>query len=67
MAVLLIHHAIEMKICFITEEELKEAIREEVAQIDRAMIEKVYANFEERFQKCITDNGHHMTDVVFHI
>ena len=50
-----------------TLEELKEAIREEVAQIDRAMIEKVCANFQERLQKCIADNGHHMTDVVFHI
>ena len=49
-----------------TLEELKEAICEEVAQIDKAMIEKVYANFQERLQKCITDNGHHMKDVIFH-
>ena len=49
-----------------TLEELKEAIREKVAQIDRGMIEKVYANFQERLQKCITDNGCHMSDVVFH-
>ena len=48
-----------------TLEELKEDI-EEVAQIDRAVIEKVYANFEERLQKYIIDNGYHMTDVVFH-
>lgn len=49
-----------------TLEELKNAIRVEVAQIDRAMLERVYANFEERLQKCINDNGHHMGDVVFH-
>ena len=40
-----------------TLEELKEAICEKVAQIDKAMIKKVYANFEERLQKCITDSG----------
>ena len=49
-----------------TLEELKETICEEVTQIDKVMIEKVYANFEECLQKCITNNGHHMTDVVFH-
>lgn len=38
-----------------TFEKLKEAIREEVAQIDRTMLEKVHANFRERLQKCITD------------
>ena len=50
-----------------TLEELKEAICEEVTQIDRATIEKVCANFQERLQKCIAESGHHMTDVVFHI
>ena len=49
-----------------TLEELKEAIHKEVTRIDRAMIEKVYANFKEHLQKCFTDNRHHMTDVVFH-
>ena len=49
-----------------TLKEPKETICKEIAQINRAMIEKVYANFGEHFQKCITDNGHLMTDVVFH-
>ena len=40
-----------------TLEELKEAIHKEVAQLDKVMIEKVYANFEEHLQKCITDNS----------
>ena len=44
---------------------LKEAIRMEVAQIDRAMLERVEANFQERLQKCINKNGHHMKDIVF--
>ena len=49
-----------------TLDELKEAIRVEVAQVERAMLERAYANFQERLQHCITDFGHHMTDVIFH-
>ena len=48
-----------------TLDDLKEAIRVEVAQIDRAMLERVEANFQERLQKCINENGHHMKDIVF--
>ena len=44
-------------------EELKEAICEVVVQIDWAMTEKVFANFQERLQKCITDIEHHTVDV----
>ena len=48
-----------------TLDDLKEAIRVEVTQIDRAMLERVEANFQERLQKCINENGHHMKDIVF--
>ena len=48
-----------------TLEDLKEAIRVEIAQIDRAMLERVEANFQERLQKCIDENGYHMKDIVF--
>lgn len=48
-----------------TLEELKEAIRVEVVQIDRAMLERVEANFRERLEMCIAENGRHLTDVVF--
>ena len=41
-----------------TLENLKEAIRVEVAQIDRAMLERVEANFQERLQKCIKRTPH---------
>ena len=49
-----------------TLDELQNAVRVEVAQIDRAMLERVEANFHQRLQKCIDENGHHMRDVVFH-
>ncbi|KAK3875203.1 hypothetical protein Pcinc_011476 [Petrolisthes cinctipes] len=39
-----------------TLEDLKEAIRVEVAEIDRAMLERVETNFQERLQKCINEN-----------
>lgn len=49
-----------------TLDELKDAIRVEVAQVERAMLERVYANFQERLQHCTNDFGHHMPDVIFH-
>ncbi|PSN30227.1 hypothetical protein C0J52_26945 [Blattella germanica] len=36
-----------------TLDELKDAIRVGVAQVDRAMLERVYANFQERLQHSI--------------
>lgn len=36
-----------------------------VTRIDRPMRERVEANFQERLQKCINENKHHMRDVVF--
>lgn len=49
-----------------TLEELREAIRVEVAAIDRPMLERVEANFRDRHQHCINENGHHLQDIVFH-
>jgi hypothetical protein len=46
--------------------DLKEAIREEVATIDREMLERVYADFQQRFENCIQESGHHLPDIIFH-
>lgn len=48
-----------------TLQELKGAIREEVEQIGRAMLERVQSNFRERLVKCIAENGRHLSDIVF--
>lgn len=48
-----------------TLEELMEAIRLEVLQIDRAMLERVEVNLRERLEKCIAENGRHLGDIVF--
>lgn len=48
-----------------TLDDLKEAIRVEFAQFDRAMVGSVVANFHEHFQKCINENEY-MMDIVFH-
>lgn len=50
-----------------TLQDLKEAIRIEVAQIDRAMMERVFTGFVERLDKCIIDNRHYIHVVIFHI
>lgn len=49
-----------------TLDDLKRAIRVEVAQIDGAMLERVETNFKKRLRLCINENGHHMKDVIFH-
>ena len=49
-----------------TLDDLKRAIRVEVAQIDGAMLERVETNFKQRLRLCINENGHHMKDVIFH-
>jgi hypothetical protein len=46
--------------------DLKEAIGEEVATIDREMLERVYANFQQRLENCIQESGHHLHDIIFH-
>ena len=48
-----------------TIEQLKEAIRQEVAAIPPAMTRKVMDNFRERLQQCVINNGRHLSDVIF--
>jgi len=48
-----------------TVEQLKEAIRQEVAAIPPAMTRKAADNFRERLQQCVINNGRHLSDVIF--
>jgi len=48
-----------------TIEQLKEAIRQEVAAIPPAMTRKAMDNFRERLQECVINNGRHLSDVIF--
>ena len=47
-----------------TVEQLKEAIRQEVAAIPPAMTRKAMDNFRERLQECVINNGRHLSDVI---
>ena len=48
-----------------TLDELKEAIRQQITKINRDLLERVEANFLERLQQCVNENGHHMPDLIF--
>ena len=48
-----------------TLEELKGAIRKEIGMINQELLERVVANFRERLQTCILQNGHHLSDTIF--
>jgi len=48
-----------------TIEQLKVAIRQEVAAIPPAMTRKAMDNFRERLQQCVINNGRHLSDVIF--
>jgi len=48
-----------------TIEQLKEAIRQEVAAIPPAMTRKAMDKFRERFQQCVINNSRHLSDVIF--
>ncbi|PSN53790.1 hypothetical protein C0J52_06219 [Blattella germanica] len=48
-----------------TLQELKEAIIEEVATIDRDLLQKVFGSFRKRLQECMDCNGGHREDVIF--
>jgi uncharacterized protein with NRDE domain len=48
-----------------TIEQLKEAIRREVAAIPPAMTRKAMDNFRERLQQCVINNGRQLSDVIF--
>ena len=48
-----------------TIEQLKEAIRQEVAAIPPAMTRKAMDNFHEQLQEFVINNGRHLSDVIF--
>ena len=48
-----------------TIDDLKDAIRKEVALIPPSMLHKVRENFEKRLESCMANNGAHMPDVIF--
>lgn len=45
--------------------ELRQAIEQNIAQIDRQLLERVEANFRERLHICQRENGHHLNDIIF--
>ncbi|KAI5752225.1 hypothetical protein M8J77_015037 [Diaphorina citri] len=47
-------------------DELKNAIRQEIYDIPREMLERVMTNFKERSDVCIQNEGRHLSSVVFH-
>ena len=49
-----------------TLEELKTAIRENIQEIGEETLVKVEANFRNRLQICACENGHHLSDIIFH-
>ena len=48
-----------------TTEQLKEAIRQEVAAIPPAMTCKAMDNFRVQLQECVINKGRHLSDVIF--
>ena len=46
-------------------EELKRAIRFEIAAIPPQMIRRVIENFRERLQSCVSNNEKHLADLIF--
>lgn len=46
--------------------ELKEAITEEVRAIDLELLARVMDNFRRRIENCIQEDGHHLSDIIFH-
>ncbi len=48
-----------------TLEQLKTNIRREIGLINKAMLKRVYENFEKRLEDCIETEGHHLTGVIF--
>ena len=46
-------------------EELKDAIRHEIAAITPMMINRVIDNFHKRVNLCVNNHGKHLTDLIF--
>ena len=49
-----------------TLEELKTAIHENIQEIGEEILVKMEANFRNRLQICARENGHHLSDIIFH-
>ena len=46
--------------------ELKTAIGENIREIGEETLVKVEANFRKQLQICARENGHHLSDIIFH-
>jgi len=46
-------------------EELKLAIRQEIAALPQKMLECAMQDFEERLRMCVRQEGRHLTDIIF--
>jgi hypothetical protein len=45
--------------------DLKQNIREEVAEISPHMLQQVMQNFQKRLGECVDNKGCHLTDTIF--
>ena len=45
--------------------DLKEAIRQDIRPIDRQLLARVMDDFKKRLEKCIQEDGRHLTDTIF--
>jgi hypothetical protein len=45
--------------------DLKQNVREEVAEISPNMLQRVMQNFQKRLGECVDIKGRHFTDTVF--
>jgi transposase len=45
--------------------ELKNAIRHHISQIDPLLLQRVEDSYRLRLQQCIDENGHHLSDTIF--
>ena len=48
-----------------TIEELKLAIRQEIAALPQKLLERAMQDFEERLRMCVRQEGRHLTDIIF--
>ncbi|KAJ4449465.1 hypothetical protein ANN_00864 [Periplaneta americana] len=46
-------------------DELKDAIRQHITQINRDLLERIEVNFRQQLQQCVNTDGHHMPHVIF--
>jgi len=45
--------------------DLKEAIHQEIPQLDRQSLARVMDNFKKRLENCIQSDSRHLTDIIF--